>query len=782
MELLLQESTLLNPRRIDKILHSVDKIFFRGSLFIEMDYFSISALINAFTSIILGVFVLAKNRKSPVGFSFFLFAFSVFIWSFCYFFWQQANSSDGALLWSRGLMAGATLIPFSYLYFVLVFLNRVKKEKFVFILASVVTLILTVSNLTSLVVKGVAPKLSFPFWPEPGIFFPLFLASFFGFVVYSSILLYKAYRKQKNARRSQIAYVLTGMVIGFAGGSTNFLLWYNIPIPPIANVLVSLYVGFVAYAIIRYRLMDIRIVIRKSIVTITALATIISIGLLLMYAETRLFNNALSPATAGAVILGISVLLYNPVRNRYLKLANKYFFTSLYNYQKTIEDLTRSLTTVIELKKVVDMIVDTIMQTMGLDRAGVLILEDASAKNKKERRYSIAKIVGFDKKNGISLVKDNFLTKYLEETKKPLVYEEIHRLAEEEGSEGKKDELLKLQKNMKKIEASVCLPLTSGQKMIGLIVLGNKVARDAYTKEDLELLTTLSGQASVAIENGLLVQEVKRFNETLQSEVEKQTKEIKDLYEMKSNFLTVASHQLRTPTSIIRGTLSMLVEDDLPSEQVNKMTASAFESSSNLERVIEDILVAAEIDSSKFNFSPEPVDIIPVIKKVVKDLKLKADTKGLKLNFDEPGFKKAMAMTHATKVEQAFANLIDNALNYTTTGSVTVSIKPEKKKGQDYFTFVCKDTGIGMTKEDIKKIGEKFFRSKNVFSVHPNGTGLGVYIVKSVVDSSEGFLTVESPGLEKGSSFMISLKQATSKEIDRFNKEQTQREDLKEKS
>ena len=109
------------------------------------------------------------------------------------------------------------------------------------------------------------------------------------------------------------------------------------------------------------------------------------------------------------------------------------------------------------------------------------------------------------------------------------------------------------------------------------------------------------------------------------------------------------------------------------------------------------------------------------------------------------------------KIREGIFNIIDNAINYTEKGSVTVSPEKLQRKGKNYLAIVVKDTGIGMAKEDQKKLCEKFYRSKHALSVHPNGTGLGLFISKGVLDASQGILEFESKGVGKGSTFRILL-------------------------
>ncbi|MCK5044210.1 hypothetical protein KAR26_00585 [Candidatus Parcubacteria bacterium] len=225
-----------------------------------MFFYAITGLINAATSLILGIFVYSKNRKNELNKKFGLFAFSVAIWSFGYFFWQIAKEPQEALFWSRVLMAGTIFIPVFYFDFVLRLINNVKRNKNLLIFGYIASFIFFLLNFTPLFVRDVTSKLSFPFWPEPGILFHFFLLMFFGYTAWSWYLMIGAYKKFTGMKRKQIKFVLIGTLVGFIGGSTNYFLWYNIPILPIGNGLVSIYVILVTYAILKHHLMNIRVI------------------------------------------------------------------------------------------------------------------------------------------------------------------------------------------------------------------------------------------------------------------------------------------------------------------------------------------------------------------------------------------------------------------------------------------------------------------------------------------------------------------------------------------
>ncbi|NCS72028.1 MAG: hypothetical protein GW775_02025 [Candidatus Magasanikbacteria bacterium] len=229
-------------------------------------FFVITSLVNAIVSFILAVFVIFTGYKKRLARYLFYFCGSVALWSFPYFLWQISSTSEYAFFWSRMLMFGAVFTSLSYLHLVIVFLGK-DKERFyrvvlsIFYLFSLLWVVLNAT--TNLFVVGVEPRSFFPFWPIPGPFFIPFLSAFAGHVLYATYLLAVAYRKAKGNKRKQIKLMLFGNLIAFIGGATNYPLWFHINIAPWGNIAVALYAIITVYSIMRYKFLDLRVVMAE---------------------------------------------------------------------------------------------------------------------------------------------------------------------------------------------------------------------------------------------------------------------------------------------------------------------------------------------------------------------------------------------------------------------------------------------------------------------------------------------------------------------------------------
>jgi signal transduction histidine kinase len=225
-----------------------------------MNFFAYSALLNAFTSAIIGLFVLSRGLKNRSNVIFTLFAFAVSAWSIGYVFWQTAPTVDSALQWTQIFMAAAVFIPFFYFHFITSFLKIERSESIVTVAGYALAVVFSYMSFTPLFISGMHPLYEFPFWPIPGPFFTPFLAIWLFYVLYGTYILFREYRKTSGVKRAQILIICAGMAVGFVGGISNYFLWYEIPILPWGNVLVSFYVIMVGYAILKHRLFDIRVI------------------------------------------------------------------------------------------------------------------------------------------------------------------------------------------------------------------------------------------------------------------------------------------------------------------------------------------------------------------------------------------------------------------------------------------------------------------------------------------------------------------------------------------
>ncbi len=226
-----------------------------------MIFFIYSALFNAFIAGLLGIVVILKNRKDIINRLFFGLSCAVILWSLSYWQWMSADSPQLALFWSRVLSVGSLFIPVFYFHWILAFTGLNKQKKRVIQTVYAITFLFLIFSFSGYFIERVEPRYIFAFWPVPGVFYNLYLIFiYFGLTAYALIILWRQFKINTGVKRQSIKYVIIGSLIGFGGGATNFFIWYNIPIYPYGNVLVSFYPIVLAIATFRYNLFNIKII------------------------------------------------------------------------------------------------------------------------------------------------------------------------------------------------------------------------------------------------------------------------------------------------------------------------------------------------------------------------------------------------------------------------------------------------------------------------------------------------------------------------------------------
>lgn len=290
--------------------------------------------------------------------------------------------------------------------------------------------------------------------------------------------------------------------------------------------------------------------------------------------------------------------------------------------------------------------------------------------------------------------------------------------------------------------------LTVRNNVVGIMVIG---LPDSSPKlDEMDLFERLSEAVGVAIDNKLLFEE----NQQVLQQLENSNRKLQELDHTKDEFISMASHQLRTPLTAVKGYLSMVLDGDVgPVTQNEKeMIQRAFDSAQRMVYLIADLLNVSRLQSGKFVIDNKPTNLAEVVEGEISQLQESIENHQLKLVFNKPqNF--PVAMLDETKIRQVVMNFLDNAIYYTPVGgSITVSVKATDT------ALVCTvtDTGLGVPKSEQPKLFTKFFRAGNARKARPDGTGLGLFMAKKVVVAQGGaiiFKSVEGKGSTFGFTF-----------------------------
>jgi len=247
--------------------------------------------------------------------------------------------------------------------------------------------------------------------------------------------------------------------------------------------------------------------------------------------------------------------------------------------------------------------------------------------------------------------------------------------------------------------------------------------------------------------------------EVLTKKLKVANEELKRLDKAKSEFVSIASHQLRTPLTASKGYISLVLEGTYGAleEKFKKPLQKVYYSNERLIHLVNDLLSLSRIESGKMKLEREPVDISEIVQSVIEELQIKAEERGLKLTLKKSVPASFRMLLDKEKIRNVILNLIDNAIRYTKKGSITTTIAKENNT----IRLAVQDTGEGMTKEEIAKLFESFSRGQAGAKLSTEGAGLGLYIAKQFVQMHKGKIWATSEGKGKGSAFFIELPIAT---------------------
>ena len=710
-----------------------------------MIYYVLSAAINGATSLFLALFVFVKNPRSMVSRIFYLFAFSVAFWSLGYFLWQISSSAYEALYYCRFLMAGAIFIPSTFFHFTVNLIKLSKEYTKSVILWYVVSFCLLILDFTPLLVKNVRPRMFFPYWPTAGPAYVFFLMMFVGLIVYSIILLSKAMKASSGFERIQIKYVLLGIAAGFIGGVTNYPLWYDIHIPPYGNIMVSLYMFLVGYAIIRYHLLNVNIALTRA--GIFAFVYTLVLGLPL-YVGFR--YNLWHYSTWMMLVLATSgPLIYNYLRRR----AEGVLLRDQKQYQRTLLKASQGMTLIKELDRLLKLIVHILTRSAKITFTAIYLYDKNSDRYiLKAKRGKIIDIPDW-------FVAEDSFVKYILNNKGAITPESISL------SHGDYKDLQSVHDRVKSMSIAVVVPSFIQNNLLGFIVMGDKISFHSYTEDDLNVFSVLANNAALAIENAIFYEET---GKTLAEKFHEHR--IWSLGKMGSGI----GHQINNRFTVIVLKLDVARLVELEKLKKTKLTE---EQAGIVGKLYDAFLTArdeamhgSEIATTLTYFSKKTTEhkgalLQDVIKGSLNLLSCKFNISELNIQQDiKDGGPQIMGSL--SQLQDVFMNMLDNAHDAMTKKEeeieanllkVSDKYKPQVKISANFnnkeWTILVQDNGIGMTPEQLNQIFIPFFTTK---ATSEKGTGLGLAIMKQIVEAHHGFLEIKSE-YGKGTTFIVKL-------------------------
>jgi signal transduction histidine kinase len=296
------------------------------------------------------------------------------------------------------------------------------------------------------------------------------------------------------------------------------------------------------------------------------------------------------------------------------------------------------------------------------------------------------------------------------------------------------------------IKTVYLIKLFARRHLVGVLIVGFQQPVDELVPEDTQLMDRISESIGVALDNKLLFDE----NQSVLRQLRESNAKLRALDEAKDDFISMASHQLRTPLTSVKGYISMVMEGDAGkvNPQQKTMLTQAYFSSQRMVYLIADLLNVSRLRTGKFIIESAPVNLANLVEEEISQLVEMAKNNELDVIYHKPKDFPTL-MLDDTKTRQAIMNFIDNAIYYTPKGG---SIKIELEEKASTIELRVVDSGIGVPKSEQPHLFTKFYRAGNARKARPNGTGLGLFMAKKVIVGQGGSIIFESRE-GKGSTF-----------------------------
>ncbi len=675
-----------------------------------MSFYAFGGLLNTISSGVLAVVVLIRGKRTTREFSFASFALAVSVWSYFYYCWLTSTDASSALFYSRAFMFPAIFIPVFFFHYNVILLGEVTKQRFWVWFGYILAFFLSLTNLSNGIVREVVPRMIFPLWPVPGTFFHIHLAMFASYVVFFMYLMIRSFFHSTGILREQIRYSIIAAAIGFGGGMTNYFLWYNIPIKPFGNFLVSVFVAIIAYTILRFRLMDINLVFRYISVY---LIYIVGIGAPLLgfaaWADFGVLENStiLCTLIVGPILfikfresLTNVVDTLPPFRRRYLRFSDIQAQVDLINNAHSMEDWANRLSTAIK--------------TLFISKSASVMLRD------EKKKYLLIR-AGFGLNPGetelLSVPFSSPLIQRFEQSNDLLLRDML-------PSGLANAERISLNEELLFLHSSISVPLYLRGHLEGIVNLDEKKNEAMFNDLDLANLVYLVRGAEHALQ-------------TLVSGLSHEQKTSVWAHDLVKPFSGKGS--FRFLTEMLAGSFGPISDE---TKTALKLVTSDMEFvRKNLEKLIRP-------GEDEFDIRPRP--LTGVFERIREKYTIQAIQQGIRWKVLEPSEDMKILCDMPMIEHRVIANLVENAFRYTPrSGEVELG---GKVKGDAFIGYV-KDTGVGIREEE----------KQNLFSFGSQGStgvkglaGLGLHSVKSVVEAHGGKVWVESE-LGKGSCFFFQL-------------------------
>jgi signal transduction histidine kinase len=697
---------------------------------------------------VIGLTVLSRNYRKLMNVAFFGLAVGVSGWVLGIAAFFDASTTTAAYGWATFYYVCPLVVFVSTLAFAQVFPTggKIKRTQFApFAMAGIL-----LSLFLIIFPHAMLQHLTHHTWGKSFSFnnrvYALYSAYLGAVSVVSIATIARRVRQERGLYRLQARVFFDGYL-----SSAIIGVFFNLVLPGFGNYRLiwigplcsTIYIFAVAYSIVKHKLFNIRLILARSLGYILAMVVLSSVYGFLVFGAAQLIFHVHLRVTIQVTLsaaTGLAAFSFQSLKVKFNRATNSIFYRDAYEPQDLFDQLNKVLVSTLDLDKMLKESAVVIGNNLKSSYSVI------GVKDGNRAGYRMAGTVEHEfSPSDIAMVRK--LTPALRTTVIATDY-----LPDKYG---------KLKSILSKNDIALLVRLTQHptqqEEGIGYLVLGAKKSGNPYSNKDFTILETIANELVIAIQNAVRFEQTERFAETLKERVDVATKQLRrtnrhleELDSTKDDFISMASHQLRTPLTSVKGYISLVLDGDVGpvNDNQHKLLDQAFRSSEQMVYLISDLLNLSRLNTGKFVIEEAPTDLSNLVNEEIGQLTEAANARNLQLIYDKPAHFPEL-MLDGTKIRQVVMNFIDNAIYYTPSGgTVTVSLN-ETPTAVEY---TVTDNGIGVPKEVQHRLFSKFYRADNAQKARPDGTGLGLFMAKKVIVAQNGAIIFESQE-GKGSTF-----------------------------
>lgn len=702
-----------------------------------------SLLFVSIVNLVLGVIVIQSGRSARHWWFLSLAIFSS-LWIITNALFAITSGSIQELL-ALASYGSAAILAMSFLGFVCVFTGyRVRSlVAWLYVLAGLAVAVISV--IPGMLLVSVTPELRLETNGAPLIPYGFFVVG--SLVAGMAVLAWGCWstRKQRRLQRQVIVVLAGAVVAGAVGIACNLVapMLGNYALVQVGPLGILVFIVVTAYAVVRHGMFDVRLAVARTIMYTLSFAVLSALYIILVYGASVLLMG-MSAEQYGSVVSPLNVILalvlaflFQPVKNFFDQLTNSIFYHGQYDYDAAARKLGQILSHNTDMRLLLKEVSRHIGTSLKAEQIFFYIKDHGLVGTYNTRKSILPE-------DDLALIEQWFDTNCG-------TYGAIMV-----GSEVEEEARRVLLSH----KTQIITRLSVGDRTLGYMFMGEHRSR-GYSTRDIRLLKTISNELSIAIQNTISIEEIKDLNDSLKQRIDDATKELRSsnrqlqkLDKAKDEFISMASHQLRTPLTSIKGYLDMVLDGDLGKITATQRTvlSEAYISSERMVTLINDFLNVSRLQTGKFMIDKRQVDMAEMVKEQATMLEVMARQHDLKMDLQiSPDL--PLIMADGDKIRQVVLNMIDNAIYYSKPAT-TIDIMLAKD-GKD-IVFSVKDTGIGVPESEKAGLFGKFFRASNARKKRPDGTGVGLFLARKVVLSHGGDIIFWSKE-DKGSIFGFRL-------------------------